>query len=112
MKKMKSGAQAFPLKEANQSSPLAFEGSPNKVPSIAKLDEFTLQTVSSSGSDKKEQQKVIESSVAKKGDKKNLLDFVTRTASTTSHPTKRLPDTAQHYHPKPPNPDTPLTTNP
>src|SRR5262245_47837300 len=107
MRKMKN-AQAVHLKEANQSSPLAYEGAPNKVPSIAKMEEFTLQTVASSGSDKKEQQKVIESSVAKKGDKKGLLDFVSRTASSTYDATKRLAEVGKNYQPKATYPNTAL----
>lgn len=99
MKKMKAPV-AFHVKEADQSSPLAYEGAPNKVPSIANLEEFSLRTVSSSGMDKKEQQKVIESSVAKKTDKKDLLDFVSRTASTTYDATKRLAEIGKNYQPK------------
>jgi len=108
MKKMKGTSQAFHLKQNNQSSPLAFDGAPAKVPSIASLEEFQLQTVASSGSDKKEQQKVIESSVAKKGDKTNLLDFVSRTASTTYDASKRLAEIGKNYQPKSTYPNTPL----
>src|SRR4051812_21212252 len=47
LKQMKA-PQAFHLKDGNQSAPLAYEGAPNKVPSLATLDEFALRTVSSS----------------------------------------------------------------
>jgi uncharacterized protein (DUF1501 family) len=107
LKKMKA-PQAFHLKDGDQSSPLAFEGAPNKVPSIASLEEFSLRTISSSGSDKKEQQKVIESSVAKKGKKKDLLDFVSRTSSATYDATKRLAEIGKNYQPKATYPATAL----
>src|SRR5262249_25666 len=109
MKKMKSGTSAFHLKQANQSSPLAYEGAPNRVPSIASLEEFTLQTAAASSSDKKEQQKVIESSVAKKKtDKPNFLDFVPRTPSNTYDATKRPAEIGKNYQPKATYPETAL----
>src|SRR5262245_36904471 len=37
LKKMPAGAQSFHVKEANQPSPLAFDGAPMRVPSIATL---------------------------------------------------------------------------
>src|SRR5262245_48884597 len=104
LKKMATGSQSFHLKQANQSAPLAFEGAPMRVPSIASLEEFTLQTSASSGADKKEQQKVIEGSVAKKSGKPNLLDFVSRTASTTYDASKRLAEIGKNYQPKSPYP--------
>src|SRR5262249_20409596 len=43
LKKMPGGTQSFHLKSANNSSPLALDGAPMRVPSIATLQEFELQ---------------------------------------------------------------------
>jgi uncharacterized protein (DUF1501 family) len=40
LKKLPSGTQSFHLKEANQSSPFAFEGAPMRVPSIATISSY------------------------------------------------------------------------
>src|SRR5262245_32937442 len=47
---------SFHLKYANEGSPLAFDGAPVRVPSIASLEEFQLQLAAASGADKKQQQ--------------------------------------------------------
>src|SRR4051812_25876304 len=54
------GAGAFHLKGSNQASPLAYEGAPVRVPSIATLQEYQLQLAAASGADKKQQREVIE----------------------------------------------------
>jgi uncharacterized protein (DUF1501 family) len=102
------GSPSFHLKTANQSSPLAFEGAPLRVPSIASLQEFQLQTAATSGADKKEQEKVITSSVKGGGKKPALLDFVSRTAANTYASSKRLAEIGKNYQPKSPYPNTPL----
>src|SRR5262249_46941678 len=85
------GKPSFHIKEAGQSSPLAFDGAPVKVPSIASLAEFQLQTAAASGGDKKEQREVIEGAVKAPASKKpGLLDFVSRTAATTYASSRRL----------------------
>lgn len=107
LKHLPSGTQSFHLKQANQSSPLAFEGAPMRVPSIASLQEFQLQTAASSGADRREQQKFIESAVQPTG-ATGLLDFVSRTASNTYASSRRLAEVAQNYQPKVAYPETPL----
>jgi uncharacterized protein (DUF1501 family) len=108
LKKMPAGSQSFHLKTANQSSPLAFEGAPMRVPSIASLAEFQLQTAATSGADKKEQEMIITGAVKTEGKKPGLLDFVSRTAATTYASSKRLQEVGKNYQPKATYPDTPL----
>jgi uncharacterized protein (DUF1501 family) len=105
------GAAAFHLKTANQSSPLAYDGAPVRVPSIDSLQDYQLQLAAASGADKKEQRDIIESAVqggAKKKDKPSLLDFVSRTAANTYASSKRLQEIGKNYQPKVPYPGTPL----
>lgn len=107
LKKMPGGTQSFHLKSANNSSPLALDGAPMRVPSIATLQEFQLQMAATSGTDKKEQEKVIEGAV-KTGGKPGLLDFVSRTAANTYASSRRLAEVGRGYQPKATYPNTPL----
>lgn len=107
LKKMPPGTQAFHLKTNDGASPLAYEGAPMRVPSIGSLAEFQLKTTATSGGDKSEQEKLIEGAV-KGGKKPGLLDFVTRTASSTYASSKRLAEIGKNYVPKATYPATPL----
>ncbi len=107
LKQMPSGSQAFHLKQENQSAPLAFDGAPMRVPSLATLEEFQLRMSATSSADKKEQAKIIES-VAASSAKGGLLDFVSRTASNTYAQSKRLAEIGKNYVPKSPYPESPL----
>lgn len=107
LKKMPSGSQSFHLKRENQPSPLAFDGAPIRVPSIATLEEFTLRMAATSGADKKDQQKVIEGAVAKPSGG-GLIDFVSRTAANTYASSKRLAEIGKSYQPKTNYPNSPL----
>lgn len=109
LKKMPGGSQAFHLKQANQSSPLAFEGAPMRVPSIATLEEFQLQMRASSRADRQAQEKFIEQAVHTPP-KGGLLDFVSRTAATTYASSKRLAEIGKNYQPRSTYPNTPLAT--
>jgi uncharacterized protein (DUF1501 family) len=108
LKKMPGGSQSFHLKSANQSSPVAFDGAPMRVPSIASLAEFQLRTTAASGADKKLQEQVVEGAVKTKSSKPGLLDFVSRTAANTYASSKRLAEIGRNYQPKSPYPNTPL----
>jgi uncharacterized protein (DUF1501 family) len=108
LKHMAGGTQSFHLKNANQASPLAFDGAPMRVPSIASLAEFQLQTVASSGADKKEQEKIITGAVNDTTKMPGLLDFVSRTAANTYASSKRLQEIGKNYQPKATYPNTPL----
>jgi uncharacterized protein (DUF1501 family) len=101
------GAPSFHLKGSNQGAPLALEGAPVRVPSIATLQEFQLQMAAASGADKKAQREVIEGAV-KAPRKPGLLDFVSRTAATTYASSRRLQEIGKNYQPKVPYPNTPL----
>ncbi|HMC64944.1 MAG TPA: DUF1501 domain-containing protein [Gemmataceae bacterium] len=99
---------SFHLKYANEGSPLAFDGAPVRVPSIASLEEFQLQLAAASGADKKQQRKLIEEVAKPQGGKSNLLDFVKRTAVNTYASSQRLQELAKNYQPKVPYPNTGL----
>ncbi|MGL4553485.1 MAG: DUF1501 domain-containing protein, partial [Gemmataceae bacterium] len=103
LKGMPAGTQAFHLKGANQSSPLAYEGAPMRVPSVGSLEEFQLRTAASSGADKVAKERVIEGAVAG-GKKPGLLDFVSRTAASTYASSRRLAEVGKGYEPKSPYP--------
>jgi uncharacterized protein (DUF1501 family) len=107
LKGMPAGTQAFHLKHANQTSPLAFEGAPMRVPSVGSLEEFQLKTAAASGADKVAKERVIEGAVAG-GKKPGLLDFVSKTAASTYASSKRLAEIGKGYEPKVPYPVTPL----
>jgi uncharacterized protein (DUF1501 family) len=110
LKKLPGGTQSFHLKQANQSSPLALDGAPMRVPSIATLEEFQLQLAATSGADKKEQKKIIEGAVKSKTARPGLLDFVSRTAANTYASSQRLAEIGKSYQPKSPYPNTQLAT--
>jgi uncharacterized protein (DUF1501 family) len=101
-------AGAFHLKSENEDAPLALNGAPARVPSIASLEDFQLRTIAASGADKKEQKEVIEGVAQPSGNKPSLLDFVSRTATQTYESSNRLREIGKNYQPKVPYPNTPL----
>src|SRR5271165_4328546 len=62
-----AGSPAFHIKGDNDSSPLALDGAPARVPSIRTLEEFQLQVAAASGADKQAQRNVIEAAVKSSG---------------------------------------------
>jgi uncharacterized protein (DUF1501 family) len=108
LRKLPAGTRSFHLKSANQSSPLALDGAPLRVPSIANLEEFQVRTTAASGADRKEQQKVVEEAVKTRPAKPGLLDFVSRTAANTYASSKRLAQIGKNYQAKSPYPSTAL----
>ena len=103
-----TGAPTFHVKSANDKSPLALEGAPIRVPSIASLEDFQLQMAAASGADKKNQRDVIEGAVKGTESKSNLLDFVSRTAANTYASSRRLQEIGKNYQPKAAYPQFPL----
>jgi uncharacterized protein (DUF1501 family) len=101
------GAPAFHIKSGSDRSPLALDGAPARVPSIATLEEFQLQMIAASGADKRQQRSVIEG-VVTSGQGPGLLDFVQRTAANTYASSRRLQEIGKNYEPKSPYPLTPL----
>jgi uncharacterized protein (DUF1501 family) len=101
------GTQSFHLKGNNERSPLAFEGAPVRVPSLASLADFQLQTVAAGGADARGQRAVIEGAAQASGTG-GLLDFVQRTAASTYASSRRLQEIGKNYQPKVPYPATPL----
>ncbi len=101
------GAPSFHIKTGDQKSPLALEGAPVRVPSIASLEEFQLQTAAANGADGKNQRDVIEGS-AKPKDGGGLLEFVQKTAADTYASSRRLQEIGKNYQPKATYPNTPL----
>jgi uncharacterized protein (DUF1501 family) len=102
------GAPAFHLKTNNQSAPFAFDGAPVRVPSIETLADYQLKVAAASGTDKKEQKKIIEGAAQSEGSKPGLLDFVQRTAANTYASSRRLQEIGKNYQPRSPYPNTPL----
>jgi uncharacterized protein (DUF1501 family) len=95
---------AFHVAFNNESAPLALNGAPAKVPSIASLDEFQLRTTAASGSDKKDQKDIIEGSVKSGSGSSPLLDYVSKTAANTYASAQRLQEIGKNYEPKVPYP--------
>ncbi len=102
------GTGAFHLAGSNESAPLALTGAPVRAPSITSLEDFQLKVAAASGSDKKEQQKIIEGAAKPAGDKPSLLDFVQRTAANTYASSQRLQEIGKNYQPKSPYPQSAL----
>jgi uncharacterized protein (DUF1501 family) len=100
-------APSFHIKSANERAPLALDGAPARVPSIASLAEFQLQLIAASGADRRQQQAVIENAVSV-GTGPGLLDFVQRTAQNTYASSRRLQEIGKNYEPKVPYPASPL----
>jgi uncharacterized protein (DUF1501 family) len=109
LKNVQTGA--FHVAAGNESSPLALNGAPARVPSIATLDDFQLKTSAASGMDNKNQKAVIEGAAKtppSQGDKPNLLDFVQKTALNTYASSQRLQELGKNYQPKATYPQTGL----
>jgi uncharacterized protein (DUF1501 family) len=104
------GAPAFHLKGNNDSAPLALDGAPARVPSIADLADFQLKVAAASGKDQKAQKEIIEGAVKGAGKKNDLIDFVQKTAANTYASSRRLQEIGKNYTPKAPYPNTPLAT--
>ena len=101
------GTPSFHLKNSGERAPLALDGAPARVPSIASLADFQLQVAG--GTDAKAQREVIEGSAKPGGTRKpGLLDFVQRTASNTYESSKRLQEIGKNYEPKATYPQTQL----
>lgn len=94
----------------NETAPLALAGAPARVPSLTTLADFQLKTAAADGADLKSQKKLIEAMADRPtpASPTNLLDFVSRTATTTYASSRRLQELAKNYEPKVPYPTTPL----
>jgi uncharacterized protein (DUF1501 family) len=108
----KQGVPAFHLASGNEASPLALTGAPVRVPSITSLEDFKLKTSGVTGADQSAQKGVI-TSVADAGTKPmtaqpNLLDFVSRTQTTTYASSEKLASIGKNYTPKVPYPNSAL----
>jgi uncharacterized protein (DUF1501 family) len=104
----KQGVPAFHLASGNEAAPLALAGAPVRVPSITSLDDFKLKTAAVSGADASAQKGVI-TGVAETRTKPGtstpeLLDFVSRTQTTTYASSEKLASIGKNYTPKVPYP--------
>ena len=105
---------AFHVAAGNESSPLALNGAPARVPSITSLEDFQLKVASASNADKKNQKAVIEGSAkpptspTSPASQPGLLDFVQKTALNTYASSQRLQEIGKNYQPKSPYPQTQL----
>jgi uncharacterized protein (DUF1501 family) len=108
----KKGVPAFHLAGGNEAAPLALTGAPVRVPSITSLDDFKLKTSGVTGADQNAQKGVI-TGVAEGGmqpmtSQPNLLDFVSRTQTTTYASSEKLAAIGKNYTPKVPYPNSAL----
>ena len=109
----KQGVPAFHLAGGNEAAPLALAGAPVRVPSITSLDDFKLKTSGVTGADTNAQKGVI-TGLASGGHKPtevpttNLLDFVSRTQTSTYASSEKLAAIGKNYTPKVSYPNTAL----
>ena len=110
----KQGVPAFHLAGGNEVSPLALAGAPVRVPSITSLDDFKLKTAGVTGADNAAQKGVITSVAnptnAPTTSTPNLLDFVSRTQTSTYASSEKLAGIGKNYTPKVPYPTSALGT--
>jgi uncharacterized protein (DUF1501 family) len=92
---------AFHVATSNESSPLALNGSPARVPSITSIEDFQLKMADKAG-------KAVIEDAAKTGGKTGLLDFVSKTAANTYESSRKLQEVGKNYQPKVPYPATGL----
>jgi uncharacterized protein (DUF1501 family) len=94
---------AFHVATSNESSPLALNGSPARVPSITSIEDFQLKMADVAG-------KAVIEDAAKAGGhgKSGLLDFVSKTATNTYESSRKLQEIGKNYQPKVPYPATGL----
>ena len=86
-----------------ETAPLALNGAPARVPSIASLADFQLKMTAASASDKQSQKKLIEgvaSGTMPATSQTNMLDFVRRTATNTYASSQRLQEVGKNYEAK------------
>jgi uncharacterized protein (DUF1501 family) len=98
---------SFHLASGNEAAPLALAGAPVRVPSIASLDDFKVKTTAVTGADAAAQKGTIadlaSGSPAAAADHP-LLDFVSRTQTTTYASSEKLAAIGKNYTPKVPYP--------
>jgi uncharacterized protein (DUF1501 family) len=108
----KQNVAAFHLASGNEAAPLALAGAPARVPSITSLDDFKLKTAGVTGADAAAQKGVITAvaDAAKQPmtSQPNLLDFVSRTQTTTYASSEKLASIGKNYAPKVPYPTSAL----
>jgi uncharacterized protein (DUF1501 family) len=109
----KKGVPAFHLAGGNEASPLALAGAPVRVPSITSLDDFKLKTAGVTGADTAAQKGVITDvagGASPMTSKPDLLDFVSRTQTTTYASSEKLAAIGKNYTPKVTYPTSALAT--
>ncbi|MER3415363.1 MAG: hypothetical protein C4297_04005 [Gemmataceae bacterium] len=98
-----SGSQAFHIAQENEEAPLALSGSPGRVPSLTRLEDFRLHMRAAHRGDLLAQRKVLQQASAGTSSP-GLLDFIQRTATQTYAQVQRLQELAQSYEPRVPYP--------
>jgi len=93
-------AQSFHLASPNEAAPLALNGSPVRVPSIASLEDFQLRVGAASRGDRQAQMSIIEGTARPATNGAGLLDFVQRTATNTYSTSRRLQELGRAYQPR------------
>jgi uncharacterized protein (DUF1501 family) len=110
---------SFHLAQSKESSPLALSGAPVRVPTLAALDEFQLQTAATGTSAKSRERRLIEevarriapsqSDIAQP--QASMLEFVQRTAVNTYESSRRLQEIGKNYQAKAAYPNTALANH-
>ncbi|HEY1191180.1 MAG TPA: DUF1501 domain-containing protein [Gemmata sp.] len=103
---------SFHLAGGNETAPLALTGAAARVPSITSLDDFKLKTSAVTGADAAAQKSVITSAASAGGSSggQSLLDFVSRTQTSTYLSSEKLASIGKNYAPKVPYPTSALGT--
>jgi uncharacterized protein (DUF1501 family) len=94
---------AFHVPRANESAPLALNGAPARVPSVASIEDFQLKMTAATAPERGRQKEVIEGA-AQIVQKPGLLDFVSKTALNAYASSKKLQEIGKNYQPKFPYP--------
>jgi uncharacterized protein (DUF1501 family) len=109
--KLKPSMPAFHIADSKDSSPLALAGAPVRVPTLAALEQFQLQTAAPGGAAKRRERRLIEEVANRVSGQASVLDFVKRTAVNTYESSRRLEDIGKNYQPKVPYPNTALANH-
>jgi uncharacterized protein (DUF1501 family) len=109
--KLAPNTPSFHLGESKEGAPLALAGAPVRVPTIASLDDFQLQTAAATGAEKRQQKSLIEEVARLNSSKPGLLDFVKRTAVNTYESSRRLQEIGRNYQSSVPYPQSSLANH-
>jgi uncharacterized protein (DUF1501 family) len=97
-------ASSFHLANQNEAAPLALNGAPARVPTIATLDDFQHRLLAANAGDRRRQRELLDRVSQPAENQAGLLDFVQRTAVQTYASSHRLAAIGREYQPRVPYP--------